>query len=550
MTPPITHVLKHALELTGKLERRVALQYFVDAAKEITQADFSALAVLDLRGGTREFLIAGMTPDQAGRLDHPPLGFGVFAHIPTEGYLLINDLASFDDAAGVPDGHPHMYNFLGVPLRVHEQVYGRLYLSNKPGGFTDDDGTMMELLAQAAAIAVHNSKLFSESNRRAAWITASQTITQKLLEGSDEEEALELIAEQMRRTSRADASLIILPSVGDTWVCEIANGEHAHDMIGVEFPPDGRARTVIREGTGIVVDSMARQRSMRVPQMRLYGPALYAPMVSRGIGTGVIVLLRMPGGQEFDLADLAMAEYVARQAALALELAAARHAQDVAMQLDERARISRDLHDLAIQQLFASGMQITAVREDLASRPEIAAEGEDGPVLASLNHALSAIDESVRQIRQIVHSLRDPDAAVAVVERLRRETSNARQSLGFAPSFIITLNGKVLDPEMVDTVIDDVVGADVADDIVAVVREGLSNVARHAHAASVSLTIDVTDDMVKITVDDDGVGLAQRSSRRSGLSNLAARARRHRGTFALTRGPHGVGTRMEWTAEL
>lgn len=535
-----------ALALTSRLDLKSALQEFVESARRLTGARYAALGILGSRGETVAFHHTGMSMSEVDRLPHPPRGNGVFAQIPVDAPLIINDLMNHPAFEGWPDYHPRMQNFLGVPVRIHEQVYGRLYLAEKPGGFDDDDAANMTMLANAAAIAVQNSRLYAESEDRAAWIAVSQAITTALLEGTDEEEALELIAKKMRVVSKSCTALIVLPSVGDAWVCEIADGYEADSMIGLEFPPDGRAQTVIREGSGVVVDSMTRTRTMRIPALRGYGPALYAPMMVQGVGAGVIILLRSRTQPEFDLADLAMAESVSKQAALALELASARHAQDVAAQIDERAAIGRDLHDLAIQQLFATGMQITAIREDL--------ESKDAPaeIVTLLNQAIESVDESVKEIRHIVHKLREPDANVVIVERLRREASLARTSLGFAPSLVITLFGEALpsdiDNDTVST-IDNMIGGDIADDIVAVTREGLSNAARHAKASSVSVTVSVDAAEVRIIVVDDGSGPSPSRSRRSGLSNLAARARRHGGGFELARGDQR-GAVMTWWAPL
>ncbi|MFC5370309.1 GAF domain-containing sensor histidine kinase [Arcanobacterium bovis] len=540
----ISDVLLKALELTGKLDRRSALQYFVDTARELTGARYSALGVLDSHGETVEFFQSGFPDTLVGSIGQPPRGHGLFADIPAHGYLKINDLVQYLHLSGYPDGHPRMRNFLGVIVPVNEQIWGRLYLADKESGFTDEDGKNMELFAQAAAIAVKNSRLYAESQNRARWLASSQNIVSSLLEGSDEEEALQVIAEQMRIAAKADNALMILPSIQDTWVCEIVAGEGASDFLGVNFPRSGRAQTVIREQAGVVIDSMQRLSVVRVEQLRRFGAALYAPLVSKGIGLGVIILLRKPGQSEFDLHDLSMAENVAKQAAIALELADARHSKELAAELDERARISRDLHDLAIQQLFASGMHITAVKEDLG-------EKVDSPEISqALDNAIWAIDESVSQIRKIVQSLRDDSSPAALVDRLQHETSVALQSLGFAPSLLITWHGETIDEDFDVTRIDNAVGSDVSDDVVAVVREGLSNVARHAHASSVSVEVSVTADVIQVCVIDDGVGLAPSLSRRSGLSNLAARARRHHGDFEIGPDPETGKLKMCWQASL
>ncbi|MDR6940131.1 GAF domain-containing protein [Arcanobacterium hippocoleae] len=541
----IREVLSKALDLTTTLDRDTALQYFVDSACELTGAKYAAIAVIDAHGDTIEFQYSGLSKEIGARIGSPPEGHGVFADIPERGALIVNDLLSYPNSDGFPSPHPVMHNFLGVILpAANDEVWGRLYLANKLGGFTQADAETMSLLASGARIAIQNAKQYAQSQSRARWLTASQNIVSSLLEGSDEEEALQVITDEMRTAARADVALMVLPSINDTWVAEIGSGDGAMALLGTDFPSAGRAQSVIREQSGIVVESMQRLSTVRVESLRQFGPALYAPLVSQGIGRGVIILFRRPKAPEFDLHDLSMAENVSQQAAIALELAEARHAKELAAELDERARISRDLHDLAIQQLFASGMHITAVKEDLGNHL-------DAKIVKALDSAIWAIDESVGQIRKIVQSLRDDSNPAAVVERLGNETSVALQALGFAPSLIISWNGEEISSEFDRTIIDDAIGSDISDDVVAVVRECLSNVARHAHASSVTIQICASLEQIEIYVTDDGTGIAPSPSRRSGLANLSARARRHHGTFRIAPRNDGMsGTAVHWQVPL
>lgn len=537
---------RHILSIASTLDQVEVSRALVTSACDATGAKFGAVSVLDSHGETIQFIQHGLPAGPEAVIDHPPINHGVFNDIPLDSYLIINDIGGYANTA-LPENHPAMLNFLGVAITVNEQVWGRLYLSDKPEDFTDDDGDVVHLLARAASISVVNSQLYEESQNRTRWLTASQRIVSSLLEGSDEDEALETIAHEMRVAAHADVAMIILPSIQDQWVSEIVDSDDlavVHELLGLSFPKDGRARTVLREQGGVVVDSMQRLRTVRVQELRRFGSALYAPLMSQGVGRGVILLLRFPNELEFNLQDLTMAENVAKQATIALELAEARRAQAMAAELDERARISRDLHDLAIQQLFASGMHITAVREEMAER------GVGADVTGSLDDAISAIDDSVKQIRAIVRSLRDDGSSAAVVARLQHETSVARGSLGFAPSLLVTWNGEDIDEDDYHLV-DDVIGSDIADDVVAVVREGLSNAARHAKASSAIVRADADTEQITIHVIDDGTGIQQTLSRRSGLSNLAARARRHQGAFQIRPREDGhSGTELTWAVKL
>jgi signal transduction histidine kinase len=548
-----TDLLEAVIALASHLELPTVLQQFVETAARLTGARYAAMGVLDAYGETSTFVHTGMDPDDVRRLGHPPRGYGVLGAIPQHSVLLLEDLTQHPEFGGFPPGHPPMRSFLGAPVRIRDQVFGRLYLSEKEGGFTAKDVRTVQMLATAAAGAIENSQIFSSARDRERWLRVEQEITTTLLSGAEEEEALEMIAARVRQVADADVAIIVLPSVGDAWAMEIVDGEDADEFIGTVMPEDGRAMTVLRDGQGVIVDSLSRSRVLRVPAMRRFGPALYAPMQANGRGIGILILLRREDRPPFVPSDLTTAESFAGQAALALVLAEARHSQDVAALLDERARIARDLHDLAIQQLFATGMQLEAARNAVR-------QGEHHPLklAAVLETALASVDDSVRQIRSIVHALRDPDADVPLVERLRREASLARAGLGFAPSLLISVDGRIAETHHEETAlattIDARIDADLADDVVAVVREGMANAARHARASSVFVRVGVVGSgrtgSVHITVEDDGGGVDGSVTRRSGLDNLAARARRHGGSCSITSGPGGSGSVLTWQAPL
>ncbi|MDR2114568.1 MAG: ATP-binding protein, partial [Bifidobacteriaceae bacterium] len=186
---------------------------------------------------------------------------------------------------------------------------------------------------------------------------------------------------------------------------------------------------------------------------------------------------------------------------------------------------------------------------------------EPAGLVKSLAGALESIDATVREIRSIVSHLRDPGADEPLPERLRHEASAARALLGFAPSLVLLLNGQALSSAPQDAnsqAADQLIKPSLGDDLVAVVREGLSNAGRHASASSVTVTVALTSPdnandqpgQVTVLVEDDGVGLPTQPSRQSGLANLTDRALARGGQFKTEPGPGGRGTRLEWTAPL
>jgi signal transduction histidine kinase len=545
-------LLQAALGLASDLDLPTVLHRFVIASATLTGAAFGAINVLDPHGRSTTFVHTGVDERLARMIGRSPHAVGVLGAIPSHGTMRLDDLKEHPSFRGFPPEHPPMGAFLGTAVRVRDRVFGYLYLSNKAGGFTPEDDEIVLTLAAAAAVAIQNAQIYAASERRERWLRAGQQITTMLLSGAEQEDVLAQVAASSREVAGADTAALVLPGMGDSLVMEIVDGHGADELIGTVMPPDGRARTVLRDGNGLVVDSLQRARAMRVDSMRQFGPALYAPMQADGQGVGVLVLLRLVGSPPFGPTDLATAESYAAQAALALVLAEARHAQDVAALLDERERIARDLHDLAIQQLFATGMQLETVRRR-------AARGVDPSELTGIvEDALDSVDATVRQIRSIVHALRDPDASAPLAERLRREASLARTGLGFAPSLVVTVDGRVLDsPDELEGdagALDDRVGEDMADDVVAVVREGLANAARHAQATAVSVRVVAQGTgpagRVTVEVEDDGAGLPPDRDRKSGTENLAARARRHGGTFTMNTATEGRGTLLTWAAPL
>ena len=543
------------LAIAGELDLPAVLDRLVQLSTTMTGATYGAINVLDDRGASTTFVHSGIGAALAHLIGGSPHALGVLGQIPVDGALRLDDLAGHPSFRGWPKHHPSMTTFLGASVRVGELVYGQLYLADKPGGFTDHDEARVLRLAAAAGVAVTNAQIYASAERRERWLHAGQDITTMLLEGVDEEDALVQIVRLAREVASADTAALVLPGIGEALVVELADGYDSDRLVGQVMPEQGRTAAVMREGRGLLTPSLSASRTVRVEAMRAFGPAMYAPMQTVGRAVGVLILMRRIGGQPFADSDLATAESFAGQAALAFVLAEARHAQDIAALLDERERIARDLHDLAIQQLFATGMQLETVRRR-------AARGVDPQELTDIvEEALDNVDGSVREIRSIVHALRDPDAATSMVERLRREASLARTGLGFAPSLVLSLdNATIREGDageglvLAEDIMDDRVAPQLSDDVVAVVREGLANAARHAHASSVIVRVTVTGvgptGVVLVEVQDDGRGLPAHRARHSGTGNLASRARQHGGTFSLGTTPDGRGTLLSWQSPL
>src|SRR5699024_94748 len=387
--PMSSPVLAAVLTVTAPLASGEALRSLVATAVELSGADYAAIAVLAPSG----------------------------------------DLETFVDSDGGPaPGRTSTSSIsLEVPVRGSAGTYGTLWLTGRDRPFSAEETDQVRLLAAAAAIAVQNARLYDAARTRERWLAVGQEITTTLLSGTDVEESLALIAARVRQVARADTAVIVLPGLGEDWVIEFADGDPVGDLIGIVMPPDGRAMRVLAEQHGIIVESFARARTLRVPEFGRYGPSLYAPLVAAGRSLGVFILLRHKDAPEFTENELAIAESIARQAALALTLAESRQAEDLAALPAARGRIARALHDRATQQLFATELQLRSAAQATA----------DPATREAFRSALVGVDEAVVQIRSIVRTLRNDGQESPLRERLEREESLARIGLGFTPTLRI-----------------------------------------------------------------------------------------------------------------
>jgi signal transduction histidine kinase len=273
---------------------------------------------------------------------------------------------------------------------------------------------------------------------------------------------------------------------------------------------------------------MSTEPSMPLPQLRDFGPALYAPLIAGSDHLGVLILLRRVEEADFSDEDLSTAGTFASQAALALQLADARRRAEEAELLEERARIARDLHDLVVQELFAMGMRLSKLRARL-----------EPAIVADIDASVESLDRVVSQIRTTIRALRDPEEIERLDNRLGDEVRRAINTLGFSAELELDRIGSELDR----------IRPDIADDVVAVVREGISNAARHAAAGRVTVRVTVRENRLRVEVHDDGQGLPVDRHRSSGLDNLTERARQHGGRCAID-SPGTGGTSLLWEVPL
>jgi signal transduction histidine kinase len=527
---PVDRRLLDALLVVGTgLDLQTVLHRIVEAAVQLVDAQYGALGVIDDVRLLSQFLTIGIDEATAAQIGPLPRGGGILGLLIDDPRpLRLHDLGDHPAAFGFPAHHPPMRSFLGVPIRVRNEVFGNLYLTEKVGGadFDDEDESVVLALAAAAGVAIENARLYDDVRHRERWLQASAEVTTALLSGTEAEDVLQLLAARARDLTEADFAAIVLP-LGDSLVIEVANGEAAERVTGKRIDPQASLiGDAFRGGATIAINDI--HRSPHWPNnseaLNGFGPVIIVPLVAGGARHGVLWVGNLIGGRGFRDSHQAMLEAFADQAALGLELARQRRETEQLSLFRDRDRIARDLHDTVIQRLFATGMQLESSMRYMTG-PE-ASERVQG--------AVSDLDKTIKEIRSTIYSLQRSDLSPSSSLRARivELIEELTPAVGFTPT--LRLEG------LVDTR----ASKDVADNLLPVLREALSNIARHAKASRADVSVVVDDEWVTLTVSDNGVGIPE-DGRRSGLANLGARATNLGGTFVAHSVSEG-GAEVVW----
>ena len=516
------------LSLDGVLAR------IVEIARELTGARYAALGVLGSGPGKRlrMFVHDGMSPIQVGEIGSLPTGHGLLGLlIDRPEPVRLHEIASHPQSYGFPPAHPPMSSFLGVPIRIREQVFGNLYLTEKVqgGDFTQQDEDVTVALAAAAGAAVENARLYEEAGRREAWLAATAEIIGLLSGASAGEDALQLVADRAREVAVADIAWIVVGTEDGLAVRAVSGAPvSVADLDGLSLH-QSLSREVLRTGEPIVVENMEEDpRAARMSRIRGWpevGPAMLMPLRTHDVVVGALALGWTPShADRFHDVDARLPASFAEQAGLALQVLRSRDAEQRLAVLEDRDRIGRDLHDLVIQRLFAVGLGLQSVSR-MSDVAEMSRRAEA---------AVADLDATIKDIRRSIFALGTAEGAADVQTELTRLVDRAAATLKFRPS--LELDGPLRT----------LVGDDTAPHLLAVLGEALSNASRHANATSIDVRV-CAGDALELVVADNGEGLPP-DVRESGLRTMRERAERLGGTCAVESSP--AGTTITWTVPL
>ena len=525
----IRALLDAVVAVGSGLDLRGTLSRIVVAACELVNARYGALGVLR-RDGTAlaDFVTHGVSDEQRAAIGAIPHGHGILGLLIREPHpVRLGDITTDPRAHGFPDHHPPMHTFLGVPLRIRDEVFGNLYLAEKAGGaeFTDEDQQVVMALASAAGVAIENARLFQRGQQRQRWLEGGAEIVEAILGDAQRDESLDLVADRARELADADLSAIFVVQ-GDTLVLAAVSGAESALRPGASLPIKATLLgRVAQSGKPTVVNDVAAGLdTLTAAERRLLdvGPAVAAPLGSSEGTLGVLVV-GVAGGTDvrFLEEDVQLVGTFAAQATLALERARAQEVQAQLAVFEDRDRIARDLHDLVIQRLYASGLRLQGTLRLI----------DDAQANTRVQAAIDDLDATIREIRSTIFELQQRSDAKTLTAELRAVLQEAETSFGLSPHWTV------------EGLVERTVPESVRPHLVATLREALANAGRHSGASQVTVRLEVGR-AVTLEVTDDGSGIPPGVTE-SGLRNLRDRAESLGGEFET--GPaEPTGTSLRW----
>jgi signal transduction histidine kinase len=526
--------------LLSELDLETVLRSVVEAARELTAAEYAALGVLNReRTELERFIYLGIDDATKRLIGDLPRGRGVLGELIREpAPLRLRDVNEHPHAYGFPPGHPPMHSFLGVPIAVRGETFGNLYMTEKQGGeeFDEDDEEAAKTLAIWAGIAIHNARLYTSLSEREAEVEralkqarTSVDIARVVGGETDVARVLDLIVKRARALVEAKTLLVLLRR-GERLEMVAQAGEVGEEVRDLTMPAEDaflqaamqeRVAQHLRRGTPA---SEARLRERLGAET-----ALVVPLLFRGHAVGVLVALdREAGGTDFDDEDLRLLQAFATSAAMAVATAQGVESERLQQQVEigerERRHWAQELHDDTLQGL-------AAIRISLATALQSEAGDRSGQIEKAAEETVERLEGQINELSRLINDLRPASlerlGLAGALEALAEECS-ARGDVGVEAE--IEIAEKLGDEE--ERV------------VYRLVQEALNNVVKHAAATSASVSARLIDHQVRIAVEDDGRGFDPGSvSTGHGLTGMRERIELLGGEIEVRSEPEG-GTRL------
>jgi signal transduction histidine kinase len=508
-------LLDAGIALSSELSLDAVLQKMVEAAAELTGAQYAALGVIDPTGQILErFVVTGIDEDAQAAIGDLPRGRGILGVLINEARpLRLADLAAHPSSVGFPSHHPPMKTFLGVPILLRGIAYGNLYLTEKAGGapFTEEDEELTTLLASQAAVAVENARLYESATRWLRQLESLNEIADALVSEMELPRLLDLVAARLRELVRARVVAIGLPAQNGDLVIRAAAGVGAADLAGLRLPA-GKSKMgrVLERRRSERVDSILDDLEVEREAARRIGArtGLYVPLLLRDRAIGVISAHdKEDADPRFSDEDIRLAETFAARVAVAVDLSE-RVASDalrrvVGAQELERRRLARELHD-------ETGQALTSILLGLKGVEDARNEEDVRIATAQLRELVVTTLQDVRRLAvELRPKALDDFGLVPALERLA-ETFDEQTGIQVD-----------LEPQLGD----ERLPSEIETALYRITQEALTNVVKHAQANHVSIVLTRREGSITVLIEDDGRGFTPGDTREEGLGILGMQER-------------------------
>jgi len=507
-------LLDAGIALNSELSLDALLQRLVETAAELTGARYAALGVIDKSGRTLErFLTTGIDEETHAAIGELPRGRGILGVLIRDAQpLRLDDIATDPRSVGFPRNHPPMKSFIGVPILQRGVAFGNLYLTEKEGGetFSDEDVELSQLLAAQAGVAIENARLYESTTR---WLRQFETLNEignALASEVELAPLLDLVARRLRELLDARIVLIAIPGSMEKLVVAAADGEGTYGLPGMHLDvDDSKTGRILERARSERVDSVLEDPEVDQQTARRLGvrSGLYVPLVVRGRAIGVVVAHDRSGPDpRFTADDLRLAETLASRAAIGVDLSE-RVSRDavrrvVEAQELERKRLARELHD-------ETGQALTSILLGLKPLEE-ATTGNGREAVAAVRELVVSTLQDVRRLAvELRPSALDDLGLVPAIDRLAQSYGGS----GLTVDVEAQIGGDARLPEPVETT------------LYRIVQEAVTNVAKHAEARHLSITLTRKNGSVVAIIEDDGKGFDPQAAESDGLGLLGMRER-------------------------
>lgn len=531
-----------ALAISSDLSIENTLQKIVDSARELVEARYAAIGNFDGEGHLLTFVTSGMPRHQASRIDHPPEGRGLLAEVMRTGRAVrVSDIEQDPRSVGFPPEHPAMTSFLGVPIQAGETTLGNLYLTDKLDGesFSESDEAVIKILANHAAAAIRNAQLFEATqeysfslearNRELSAINAVARVTSDY---ADLNQVLEETLDEVLTVTGMDAAEVFLKDEDEVLVLTVHRGDAPESFHTIERfkMGEGLPGKAAAEGQTLVVYDLDRETSF-----------LRKAVVDSGFRTFASVPIRVKhevvGAMDLasrdrrtlDPGDVSLLEAIGHQVGIAVENARLYEEIGRLAIIEERSRIGMDLHDGVIQSIYAVGLTLETARLLLRSN--------EGQAEQMLDQAVDGLNDAIRDIRNFILDLRPNRFEGDLLQGMARLVREFRAN--------VMVDVEMAAPEEVMARI----SPQAARAFFMTTQEALANIARHARAKRVDVSLSEHKEGIQLQVADDGEGFDLKKQAQAvghGLANMQARAEDLGGEFRVKSQP-GMGTKITLT---